>query len=76
VALRTKTRLGVLITTYNCEEYVGNAMENVGAHQNRQKRAVGTPLISLGPALVADSLCRRKAYDVQARCPNPGFRLI
>lgn len=42
-----------------------------------QKRAVGTPLISLGPALVAEFVVSREgeAYDAQARGLDRKFRV-
>jgi hypothetical protein len=42
------------------------------ACQNGQKRAVGTPLISLEPGLVAEFIVFRegKAYDAHARGPD------
>ena len=43
----------------------------------RQKRAVGTPLISLGSALVANSLCRgqerRMMREREVQIGNSGF---
>jgi hypothetical protein len=47
---------------------------------DRQKRAVGTPLSSLGPALVANSLCRwqekRTMRESEVQIGNPGLNKI
>ena len=45
-----------------------------------QKRAVGTPLISLGPALVANSLCpgqaKRTMRETEVQIGNSGLKIL